>query len=278
VDVQPEVNWRLGADAGGVKSLPVSFCGRQARKISSVTTFKDRLAAIEERIEAACKRAGRARGKVRLMAVSKAHPAFAMVEAIEAGVTLFGENRVQEFERKRSELETLGVRVGSEPQGVAVHLIGHLQSNKSAKAVEIFSAIDTLDSLRLAERLNEAAGKLGRALPVLIEIKLSDEAAKTGVDPAGRELAEMLDRAPDLLHLNLRGLMTVPPFDDNPVTARNCFRRLRELRDELTKRHPKLDFAELSMGMSGDFEIAIEEGSTLVRIGTALFGTREAQA
>jgi PLP dependent protein len=240
-----------------------------------VTTFKDRLAAIEERIAAACIRAGRVRGEVQLMAVSKAHPASAMVEAIEAGVTLFGENRVQEFERKRFKS---GLLIGSEPQGVAVHLIGHLQSNKSAKAAKIFSAIDTLDSLRLAERLNDAAVKLGRVLPVLIEIKLSDEAAKTGLDPAGRELAEMLECAPDLLHLNVRGLMTVPPFDDNLETARNCFRRLRELRDELARRHPKLDVAELSMGMSGDFEIAVEEGSTLVRIGTALFGAREAQA
>ena len=142
-----------------------------------MTTFKQRLAAIEERIEAACDRAGRARRDVRLMAVSKAHPASAIVEAIEAGVTLFGENRVQEFERKRSELEALGV---SASQDIDVHMIGHLQSNKSVKAVEIFSAIDTVDSLRLAERLNEAAAKLGRVLPVLIEIKLSGEAAEDG--------------------------------------------------------------------------------------------------
>ncbi|HEX3473067.1 MAG TPA: YggS family pyridoxal phosphate-dependent enzyme [Silvibacterium sp.] len=243
-----------------------------------MTTFKHRLAAIEERIEAACNHAGRARREVQLIAVSKAHPASAIVEAIEAGVTLFGENRVQEFERKRSELEKLGVRIAAASPSAIVHLIGHLQSNKSAKAVEIFSAIDTLDSRRLAERLNEAAGKLGRTLPVLIEIKLSNEPAKTGLDPAGRELEEILDRAPDLLHLDVRGLMTVPPFDDNPETARSCFRRLRELRDELARQHPKLDFAELSMGMSGDFEIAIEEGSTQVRIGTALFGAREAQA
>ncbi len=240
-----------------------------------MTTFKQRLAAIEERIEAACGRTGRARRDVRLMAVSKAHPASAIVEAIEAGVTLFGENRVQEFERKRSELEALGV---SASRGIGVHMIGHLQSNKSVKAVEIFSAIDTVDSLRLAERLNEAAAKLGRVLPVLIEIKLSGEAAKTGLDPAGQELQQMFERTSDFLHLNVHGLMTVPPFDDNPETARNCFRRLRDLREELAGRHPKLDFAELSMGMSGDFEIAIEEGSTLVRIGTALFGVREAGA
>ena len=228
-------------------------------------------------MEAACARAGRARRDVRLMAVSKGHPASAIVEAVEAGVTLFGENRVQEFERKRSELEALGVHVEAASQGIDVHMIGHLQSNKSAKAVEVFSAIDTVDSLRLAERLNEAAAKSRRALPVFIEVKLSGEAAKTGFDPAGRELQELLERTPDLSNLNVRGLMTVPPFDDNPETARNCFRRLRELRDELARRRPKLDFTELSMGMSGDFEIAIEEGSTLVRIGTALFGVREAR-
>jgi PLP dependent protein len=249
-----------------------------------VTSFKERLAAIEERIDAAAKRADRARDEVRLMAVSKGHPASAIAEAAAAGVTLFGESRVQGFERKRSELGEVSGRID-------VHLIGHLQSNKSGKAAEIFSAIDTLDSLRLAERLDESVKKLGesvkklgatakpgRRLPVLIEIKLSDEAAKTGFDPAGRELHELLERAPDLSSLSVRGLMTVPPFDDNPETARNCFRRLRELRDELAGRHPKLDFAELSMGMSGDFEIAIEEGSTLVRVGTALFGRREVRA
>jgi pyridoxal phosphate enzyme (YggS family) len=242
-----------------------------------VTTFKQRLAAVEERVEAACARAGRARRDVRLMAVSKGHPASAIVEAVEAGVTLFGENRVQEFERKRSELEALGVHVEAASQGIDVHMIGHLQSNKSAKAFEVFSAIDTVDSLRLAERLNEAAAKSRRALPVFIEVKLSGEAAKTGFDPAGRELQELLERTPHLSNLNVRGLMTVPPFDNNPETARYCFRRLRELRDELARRRPKLDFTELSMGMSGDFEFAIEEGSTLVRIGTALFGVREAR-
>ena len=259
----------------GGGELPARFlCGEvlpvSPVKISNVTTFKQRLSAMEDRIEAACKRVGRARSEVQLMAVSKAHPASAIVEAVEAGVALFGENRVQEFERKRSEL---GIPV----DGIDVHLIGHLQSNKSARAAEIFSAIDTLDSLRLAERLNETTGKLGRGLPVLIEIKLSGETAKTGLDPAGRELQELLDHVPDFLNLEVRGLMTIPPFDDNPETARNCFRRLRDLRDELAKRHPKLDFAQLSMGMSGDFEIAIEEGSTLVRIGTALFGAREAR-
>lgn len=239
-------------------------------KIKGVTTFKDRLAAIEERISHACRHANRARDEVRLMAVSKAHPVQVIAEAAHAGVTLFGENRVQEFERKRLELADLICRID-------VHLIGHLQSNKSAKAVAIFSQVDTVDSLRLAERLNDAAGKLQRRLPVLIEIKLSHESAKTGLEPNGREIEELLERMPSFPHLIVRGLMTVPPFDDNPETARTCFRQLRELRNELARRHSGLEFGELSMGMSGDFEIAIEEGSTTVRIGTALFGARTMQ-
>jgi len=233
-----------------------------------VTTFKDRLAEIEERIGQACRRSGRRREEVRLMAVSKAHPVPSIREAVEAGIVLFGENRVQEFESKRA---AMGDLTGQ----IEVHLIGHLQSNKSAKAAELFSGVDTLDSLRLAERLNDAAGKLNRTLPVLIEIKLSPEAAKTGLDPAGGELEELLGRMIDFRHLAMRGLMTIPPLDDNPETARTCFRGLRELRDKVAARHPALDLSQLSMGMSGDFEIAIEEGSTMVRIGTALFGVRE---
>jgi hypothetical protein len=228
-------------------------------------TFMERLGAVEERVTAACRRAGRARDEVKLMAVSKTHPASAIREAMAAGVTLFGENRVQEFEAKRAEV----------PEGAEVHLIGHLQSNKAAKAAGIFSAIDSVDSLRLLERLDEAAGKLGRRLPVLLEIKLSDEAAKTGFDPAGDELREALERAAEIQHVEVRGLMTIAALDENAETARACFRRLRELREELARRHPRVDLGELSMGMSVDFEIAIEEGSTLVRIGTALFGARE---
>jgi pyridoxal phosphate enzyme (YggS family) len=239
--------------------------------------FKQRLESIEERIVAACRRADRPRSEVRLMAVSKTHPASAIVEAMEAGVMLFGENRVQEFERKQAELDALGVRVtgASQREGVEVHLIGHLQSNKTAKATQLFTAVDTVDSLRIASRLNEAAAGIKRSLPVLLEIKLSAEEAKTGLDPVGTELRELLERVPELTSLKLRGLMTVPPLDDDPETARASFRRLRELRDELSRAHPALDFSALSMGMSGDFEVAIEEGSTLVRIGTALFGARE---
>ena len=228
-------------------------------------SFAENLAAIEDRIAVACRRAGRSRSDVRLMAVSKTHPAEALAEAAQAGVQLFGENRVQEFEAKRPRLAELSI---------AVHLIGHLQSNKSARAAELFDGIDTIDSLRLAERLNDAASRLNKSLPILLEIKLSPEPAKAGLDPGGPELAALLERLPDLPAVPLRGLMTIAPFDGGPETARACFRRLRALRDELAIRHSRLDFGTLSMGMSGDFEAAIEEGSTLVRIGTALFGAR----
>ncbi|MFT4112702.1 YggS family pyridoxal phosphate-dependent enzyme [Silvibacterium sp.] len=239
-----------------------------------MSTFAERLSAIEEKIAAACARAGRSRDEVRLMAVSKTHPAEAIEEAVAAGVRLFGENRVQEFERKSESLTTV-VRAGAVREGIAVHLIGHLQSNKTAKAAKLFSGVDTVDSLKVAERLSEAALALGAQLRVLVEIKLSDEAAKTGAGPDSEELRLLFERAADLKGIAVRGVMTVPPLDDNPETARACFRRLRELRDGWAQAYPRLSFDELSMGMSGDFEIGIEEGSTLVRIGTALFGKRE---
>jgi pyridoxal phosphate enzyme (YggS family) len=233
-----------------------------------VSGFAERLGRIEERMAAACGRVGRSREEVRLMGVSKMHAAEALMEAAAAGVKLFGENRVQEFEVKRERLRAL------HSADAQFHFIGHLQSNKSATAAEIFDEIDSVDSLRLAERLNDAAGRMQKKLPVLLEIKLSTEATKTGLAPESQELRSLLERVVDLPHLVLRGLMTVPPLDDNGETARACFRQLRGLRETLAGEYPRLDFRELSMGMSGDFEIAIEEGSTLVRIGTALFGAR----
>lgn len=206
------------------------------------------------------------------MAVSKVHPAEAIAAAVAAGIRLFGENRVQEFAAKRESLAQLGV------SGATVHLIGQLQSNKSAKAAEIFDGVDSVDSLRLAQRLNDAAAKLGKSLPILLEIKLSDEPAKTGLAPAGTGLRSLLEQLPDLPQLRLHGLMTIAPLDDNLETARACFRRLRSLRDTLARDYPRLDVSELSMGMSGDYAVAIEEGSTLVRIGTALFGARRRPA
>jgi hypothetical protein len=236
--------------------------------MTCVNNFAQRLAAIQDRISAAALHSGRRPNEVRLMAVSKTQPADALAEAASAGLTLFGENRVQEFETKRACLGQIQL------PPIEVHLIGHLQSNKSARAAELFDAVDTLDSLRLAERLNDASAALGRTLPVLIEIKTSAEPTKHGLAPDSPELRTLLERLPDLPHLRLGGLMTIAPLDDNPGAARAAFRRLRTLRDTLAQAHSRLDFSELSMGMSGDFEIAIEEGSTLVRIGTALFGHR----
>ena len=201
------------------------------------------------------------------MAVSKTHPASAIVEAAGCGVTLFGENRVQEFQQKSTEL-------GGVAQEVEVHLIGTLQSNKSAKAAEIFSAVDSVDSLRLAQRLNDAALRLGRVLPILLEVKLSPEESKSGLEPESPELIQLLDQMPELRGLKLRGVMTVPPWSEDPEQARPYFVQLREMRDQLAARWQRLEFPELSMGMSGDFAVAIEEGSTCVRIGTALFGKR----
>jgi PLP dependent protein len=234
-----------------------------------VTTFNERLARVEEQIDAACRRAGRPRAEVALMAVSKTHPVSSIVEAALCGVTLFGENRVQEFQLKSEELARDAAHLQIE-----MHLIGKLQSNKTAKAAEIFSAVDTVDSLRIAQRLNDAAVRLGRVLPILLEIKLSPEESKSGFDPSSLEVAELLERLPDLPGLKLRGLMTVPPWSEDAEVARPYFMELRHLRDQLAARWPGLDLSQLSMGMSGDFAVAIEEGSTCVRIGTALFGKR----
>jgi PLP dependent protein len=237
----------------------------------STLTLAENLARIEDQIAAACRRAGRQRAEVELMAVSKTHPVTAILDAIAAGQMLFGENRVQEFQQKRLDLTAAGATGKGR-----FHLIGHLQSNKAAKAAEIFDSVDTVDSLRLAERLNEAAEKRARTLPVLLEIKLSHEEAKTGLDPNAdpRALAELLERLPDLSRLELRGLMTVPPWSEDPEIARPYFAQLRRMRERLAAEYPRLDFSQLSIGMSGDFEVAIEEGSTCVRIGTAIFGKR----
>ena len=228
--------------------------------------LRENLYRVEEQISVACRAAGRPRGEVALMAVSKMHPAASIAAAEALGVRLFGENKVQEFQQKRTELGEL--------PGVAIHLIGHLQSNKAAKAVALFASVDTLDSVSLAERLHGAAVAQGKRLAVLLEIKLSHEASKAGLAPDSAELALLLERMPDFTGLELRGLMTVPPYLDDLEAVRPYFARLRGLREQLAAAHPRLSFAELSMGMSHDFPVAIAEGSTQVRIGTALFGAR----
>lgn len=205
------------------------------------------------------------------MAVSKTYPAEAIIESARLGLTLFGENRVQEFSAKTTDLHPL---LSAQPNAIHIHLIGHLQSNKASKAVEIFDAVDSVDSLRLAQRLNEAAAKLGKRLPILLEVKLSPEETKEGLEPQSSEASQLLERLPDLANLETRGLMTIAPWGAEDAVTRACFRSLREWRDRWAAAHPKLNFDVLSMGMSGDFPLAIAEGATRIRVGTALFGKR----
>ena len=235
-------------------------------------SIADTIARVEEQIAAACLRAMRPRDSVQLMAVSKTHPAELIMEAFACGIRSFGENRVQEFAAKQLGLHVAGMSSDKGP--ASFHLIGPLQSNKATRAAQIFDAIDSVDSLRLAQRLDEACAAAHKRLPILVEIKLSSEASKHGVAPEADELNALLERLPDLNSLMFRGLMTVPPYADDLEQVRPYFRRLRELRDSLAQRYPALQFDELSMGMSHDFSVAIEEGSTLVRIGTAIFGAR----
>jgi pyridoxal phosphate enzyme (YggS family) len=242
-----------------------------------MTALAENLARLEERIADACRRAGRRREEIELMAVSKTFPANAIAEASGLGLMLFGENRVQEFAGKAAEVAPLRTAA---PAGdairvpIRIHLIGHLQSNKAARAAELFDGVDSLDSVRLAERLNEAAGKLGKRLPVLIEVKLSPEESKEGLEPESREAVELLERLPDLAHLDAWGLMTIAPWGVAEDVTRACFRELRGWRDRWAAAHPRLSLRVLSMGMSGDFALAIEEGATRIRVGTALFGKR----
>ena len=201
------------------------------------------------------------------MAVSKTFPVERIREAHAAGLRVFGENRVQEFAGKAGALSDLSA--------AEWHLIGHLQSNKAAKAVELFRAVDSVDSVRLAEKLNSAAEKLGKTLPILIEINVGGEDAKSGAAPDSEELEQILLAASLWGSLSIRGLMTVPPYSENPENARHFFRHLREIRDQISSRKiPSIAMDVLSMGMSHDFEVAIEEGSTCVRVGTAIFGER----
>jgi len=201
------------------------------------------------------------------MAVSKTHPAERIRAAYGGGIRVFGENRVQEFAGKASSLLDLA--------DAQWHMIGHLQSNKAAKAAELFGAVDSLDSLKLAERLNAAAETQNKKIPVLIEMNVGGEAAKSGVPPESRDLEDLLLAAPRFGALEFRGLMTVPPFSEDAEGARPYFRRLREIRDTIARRKlAAISMDVLSMGMSHDFEVAVEEGSTCVRVGTAIFGER----
>ncbi|MGZ4817155.1 MAG: YggS family pyridoxal phosphate-dependent enzyme [Terriglobales bacterium] len=230
-------------------------------------SIAENLNAVRERIAASARRAGRSPDEVALMAVTKTFGAEAIRAAYDAGQRLFGENRVQEFAEKVAAVRDL--------DGAEFHMIGHLQTNKAAKAVEIFSAVDSVDSLRLADKLNAAAAHMRKRLPVLIELNLGGEESKSGLNPVSTGFGELLEAAERLDQLEFRGLMTIPPFTEDPRSARPYFRRLREIRDNIARRNlPGIRMDVLSMGMSHDFEVAIEEGSTCVRLGTAIFGGR----
>jgi len=222
---------------------------------------------VRERIAAAARRVGRNPDEVTLMGVSKTFPVESIREAYSAGLRVFGENRVQEFSGKATALLDLS--------DCEWHLIGHLQTNKAAKAVELFDAVDSVDSVRTAEKLNSMAEGANKILSVLIEINVGGESAKSGVAPGSDELELLLQGAPRWGNLTIRGLMTVPPYTEDPKGSRAYFRQLRQIRDGIAARGlPKIGMAVLSMGMSHDFEVAIEEGSTCVRVGTAIFGER----
>lgn len=239
----------------------------RALRGSAFMGIPENIASLQERIATAAKRAGRRSEEIALMAVTKTHPAEKIRDAYEAGLRLFGENRVQEFAGKAEALSGLGQ--------AQWHMIGHLQTNKAGKAVELFSGVDSVDSMKLAEKLNLAAQNLNKKLSILIEVNIGGEQAKSGVAPESRELDALLQAAPGLEALSFRGLMTVPPYTEDPEEARPYFRRLREVRDAIAARKlPAISMDVLSMGMSHDFEVGIEEGSTCVRVGTAIFGER----
>lgn len=214
---------------------------------------------IKERIERAAQKVGRTAEEIKLIAVSKTHPAEILQSAVDSGIRIFGENKVQEAEKK---IEILG------RESLEWHLIGHLQSNKARKAVQLFDVVHTLDSIELAERLERLCIEEHRAnLSVLVQIDLANEATKNGVDET--DLPPLIEFLKQCERLKFDGLMTIPPYFEDVEQVRPYFRKLREIRDTV------LPNGELSMGMSHDFEVAIEEGATIIRVGTAIFGQRE---
>ena len=227
--------------------------------------MRERLAAVRDRIERAAARAGRKASEVKLVAVSKTFPAAAVREAFAAGLREFGENKVQEAEAKVAALQDL------REAGARFHLVGHLQSNKARKAVATFDRIHSVDSIELGRKLDQMASELGRSLQLLVQVDLGREETKFGLDE--QQLLPTLEALRGLKSVHVDGLMTMPPASDDPEAARAFFRRLREHRDQAV-RDGLLEGGELSMGMSHDLEVAIEEGATFVRVGTALFGDR----
>ena len=216
-----------------------------------------------DRIDRAAARAGRDPRTIRLLAASKSQPVERIRAAIAAGIRLFGENYVQEAQAKKAAIR----------EAVEWHMIGHLQRNKAKAALDLFDLIESIDSVQLARALDKEGKKRGRAARAFVEVNLAGEESKSGI--AGGQVGALLEEAGKLSHLRIEGLMAVPPMSGNPEDARPYFRALKELRAELeAKKIPNVDLKELSMGMTHDFPVAIEEGATLVRIGTAIFGPR----
>lgn len=227
----------------------------------------ERLASVRSRIDAAARRAGRDPREVTLVGVSKRMPAESIAEAARAGLSCVGENYVQEAREKRAALADC-----PEAQGLSWHLIGHLQRNKARDAVALFDVVETIDREEIARELDRRAAAAGRVLEALIQVNVSGEPQKAGARP--EELGALVAACAGLPHLQVTGLMTVPEAAASADDARGAFARLRTLRDALRKAPGGSGLAHLSMGMSADFEVAIEEGATLVRVGTALFGPR----
>jgi pyridoxal phosphate enzyme (YggS family) len=226
-----------------------------------MSQIKENLLRVTERIEKAAQRVGRDPKAIRLVSVSKTVDAARIKEAIEAGVSILGENYVQEAQKK---IEEIG-------KPVAWHFIGHLQSNKAKYAVRLFDMIHSIDSLTLAEELNRRAEQVGQVAKVMIEVNISGEATKFGTDE--EKVFSTVRGILNLGHLSLEGLMTMPPYFDLPEMSRPYYTKLRELKERMVREG--IPLKELSMGMSNDFEIAIEEGATYVRVGTAIFGERK---
>lgn len=246
---------------------PAQHPGATSHEIELADEFRARLDRIHARISDACQRSGRPTSDVKLVGVTKTVSVERIGAAIEAGVRLFGENRVQEAAPKIAELAKVSPDVS-----LRWHFIGHLQSNKARRAVELFETIHSVDSFKLAERLDRAAAELNRRLPIMLEVNLAGEASKSGLSP--ESLIQTVTQVAGLLQTDLIGLMTVPPYLENAEDVRPYFRRLKQLRDEASSIAGDACL-ELSMGMSHDYEVAIEEGATFVRIGTALFGSRQ---
>lgn len=236
-----------------------------------MSSVKENLLKVKERIEKAAQKAGRDPDEIKLVAVSKTVEIARINEAIEAGATIFGENYVQEAQKK---IETIGKLAcagrSGETRSVSWHFIGHLQSNKAKVAIRLFDMIHSVDSIPLAEELNRRAEQAGRVIKVMMEVNLSKEATKFGTDE--EMVFSLAGRIKMLPHLSLEGLMTMPPYFDSPEMSRPYYIALRDLRMSIAKEG--ITMKELSMGMSHDFGIAIEEGATYVRVGTAIFGPR----